>query len=1009
MIPTLTRIATPARLYRDFIDKLSASAFEGDLSIAAADRVVLSTDNSIYQIQPQAIAFPANQADLVRIASLAATATFRDIAFRPRGGGTGTNGQSLGDGLVVDLSRHMTRILEINPQEGWVRVEAGVVKDELEAALDSYGLFFPPELSTSDRATIGGMISTDACGQGSCLYGKTRDYVLELTTVLHDGTVLRSHEVEQCVLDELLTRDGIVGAVHRVAEDIQRTKAALIKERFPPLNRCLTGYDLAHLRGDNGNFNLNSLLCGSEGTLGFIAEAKLKVRRKPAVSILLNVCYANFDAALRDAATLMKVRPASIETIDSKVLELAQGDSIWRKVAGYFPHEVDDRVLGVNFVEFCGDDPIRVEAEVERAIAVVSSSQPNCARLGFRVVRGSGVDAIWAMRKKAVGLLGNISGNRRPVPFVEDTAVPPERLADYIGEFRAILDRHMLDYGMFGHVDAGVLHVRPCLDLTDPRLDHIVREVTDEIVALTKKYGGLLWGEHGKGVRSEFVPEFFGPLYPSLVAIKSVFDPFNQYNPGKIASPDATPLMRVDATPRRGEYDREISGAVRGAWGEAMHCNGNGACFNWDPDDTMCPSWKATRDRRHSPKGRASLVREWLRQLSATGIDPITESRRIRSMSLPSKLMRGLRHWWRGHDNSGDFSHAVKEALDGCLACKACSATCPIKVDVPSMRARFLELYHDRYPRPLKDIILAGLEPLAPWIARAPRFYNFMVCGRAGRAVLRWLGVVYSPRLSEINLARELRSRGIQRATPKALKGLAAADRLRSVVLVQDAFTSHFDASLVLSFADLLQELGFRPWVAPFRANGKPLHVIGMLGAFERVAARNAAALCELSDQGVDLVGIDPSMTLSYRYEYRQVLGAAKAPIVHLIQEWMAFRCRRVPQFSGSVSLLPHCTERTNAASSIDDWNQVFETFGLRLKIVPAGCCGMAGAYGHNAEQRSVSEQIYALSWASQVSDSEPNELMATGYSCRSQVKLISGTTLRHPVQVLLSRLRAGR
>src|SRR5947209_207051 len=370
MLPRLSDIPAPASLYGDLLTELRLRGFEGDLAPGYGERVVSATDNSIYQLFPQAIAFPRTAEDLVRIARVAAEPRFSGLVFAPRGGGTGTNGQSLTEGLVVDVSRHMNRILEINTEERWVRVQAGVVKDQLNTALAEHGLFFPPELSTSNRATIGGMISTDASGQGSCLYGKTRDHVLELTTVLLDGTVWTSRPLEDQELQQLQRRPDLIGAVHRLVDAVQREQADLIAAHFPKLNRCLTGYDLAHIRDDRGRFNLNSILCGSEGTLALIAEAKLNVVPIPKHSALVNVRYGSFDAALRDAQELMRFGAASIETVDSKVLGLAQEDVIWDSVRPYFPEDNGERATGVNLVEFVG----HTEAEVETPLARITTA-----------------------------------------------------------------------------------------------------------------------------------------------------------------------------------------------------------------------------------------------------------------------------------------------------------------------------------------------------------------------------------------------------------------------------------------------------------------------------------------------------------------------------------------------------------------------------------------------------------------------------------------------------------
>jgi FAD/FMN-containing dehydrogenase/Fe-S oxidoreductase len=1004
MIPSLSPEPNTLPLYAAFCAELRVRGFAGDLTMGAGDRTVLATDNSIYQITPQTIAFPRNRDDLVRIATLLAEERFGQVRIAPRGGGTGTNGQSLTDGLVVDLSRHMNRILAIDPVRRTARVEAGVVKDQLNAALAEHGLFFAPELSTSNRATIGGMISTDASGQGSCLYGKTRDHVLALTTVLSDGTVWHSEPLDEAELRAVQARPDRAGAIHREVDWLQRENAALIAETFPPLNRCLTGYDLAHLRREDGRFDLNALLCGSEGTLGFLAEATLNVLPLPSHVALVNLRYDSFDAALRDARALVAFGAASVETVDSKVLGLAQEDPVWEGVAAYFPETGGERTRGVNLIEFVGDSEATIEAALGRLTASLDEAGRAGGRRGYTVARGEvDVGRIWDMRKKSVGLLGNTKGDRRPIAFVEDTAVPPEHLADYIAEFRHALDRRGLDYGMFGHVDAGVLHVRPAIDMKAPGAEALVRAVTEDVVALTQRYGGLLWGEHGKGVRSEFSPRFFGPLYPVLRAVKAAFDPRNQFNPGKIAAPEGAALLTVDGVPTKGSYDRAIPADVRAGYDEALHCNGNGACFTWDPDEAMCPSWKGTRERRHSPKGRAQLMREWLRRLAVEGRDPLEEARRLRAgpswLAFPARLAATLRR-------RDDFSHEVHEAMAGCLACKSCTGQCPIKVDVPTFRAKFLELYHGRYLRPLRHHAIAALEAVVPLLAKAPRLAN----AATSLGLSRMIGLVHVPKLSGINLGNELARRGVALAEAEALAQLPEAERLTSVVIVQDAFTSHYDTPVLLALLDLLIGLGLRPWLAPYHPNGKPLHVHGFLGRFERLAAANADDLGRLAATGVALVGLDPSMTLTYRAEYRQALPGRNLPRVHLVQEWLAGRldAARPAANAEPYWLLPHCTERATAQPALADWAHVFAAFGLRLSVLLSGCCGMAGTYGHEAEHRAISERIYGLSWAGHVAGKgRSGRLLADGYSCRFQVKLVDGLRLPHPVEILRDHLAA--
>ncbi|MCX2842564.1 FAD-binding oxidoreductase [Microbulbifer thermotolerans] len=1014
MIPALREVDEVQALYLQFLEALKAGGFRGDISPSYASRTVLSTDNSIYQVLPQAVVYPRDIHDLQLIAELADREEFHQVVLSPRGGGTGTNGQSLTDGLVVDISRHMNRILEINAEERWARVQAGVVKDQLNAALKPYGLFFAPELSTSNRATIGGMINTDASGQGSCLYGKTRDHVLELSTVLLGGELWQSAPIGDDTLREVTARDDRLGKVHRICDEIARDKAELIERKFPKLNRCLTGYDLAHIR-DGEHFNLNSVLCGSEGTLGFIAEAKLNLLPIPKCAALVNLKYDNFQDALRDAKDLMEAGPTSIETVDSKVLQLAMEDIVWHSVSEFFPAE-DRPVKGINLVEYTADSEEELEQLLAKFTAHVDAmiGQPGKS-FGYTIARGhTEVNRIWAMRKRAVGLLGNAQGEKRPIPFVEDTAVPPENLADFIAEFRAVLDDAGLDYGMFGHVDAGVLHVRPAIDMKDPEQAAQIRAITDKVVALTQKYKGLLWGEHGKGVRSEYAPEFFGELYPELQRIKAAFDPRNQLNPGKIATPSrASSLLKIDQVTTRGELDRQIPVQVWDGYSEGVYCNGNGACFNWNPDDAMCPSYKATRERIHSPKGRASLVREWLRLLAARGVDPVETARKFREQSffvgLPGRIKNSLAKM-RGEY---DFNHEVNDAMQGCLACKSCSGQCPIKVDVPEFRSKFLELYYSRYLRPLKDYVVGGLEFVMPHLAKVPQLYNWPLKLKPVTWLLeRGLGLADSPLLARKSLYKTMAELGVPFASAASLEALGPAQRSRAVIIVQDAFTSYFDAEVVGDLLKLLKQLDFVPLVAPFKANGKPLHVHGFLRQFQRVAENNSAMLNELAASGVPLVGVDPSMTLTYRAEYRKLLGE-EAPKVQLVQEWLAGQLEHLEQQRPRLTparfhLLPHCSEQTNAAASLKDWQRIFEALGLELHTERLGCCGMAGTYGHETAHKETSRTIFQQSWAPRLSGTgaDTEKLLASGYSCRCQSKRFAGVSLRHPFQGILAQLQ---
>ncbi len=1008
MIPQLSQTSPTQERYLHFIDTLKQYGFSGDLCPDYANRTVLSTDNSLYQVLPQGVIYPKTLNDLITLGELSNLSQFHDIVLSPRGGGTGTNGQSLSDGLIVDTSKYMNNILEINAEERWVRVQCGVVKDQLNAAIKPYGLFFAPELSTSNRATIGGMINTDASGQGSCAYGKTRDHVLALTTVLLDGSVLETHAIDQVTLEEKQQAPNRSGHVHKVVDEIFNQYQEKIAATFPKLNRCLTGYDLAHIRTSEQQFDLNSVLCGSEGTLGFIAEAKLNLLPIPKYTALVNLRYENFNAALRDAKAIMSVGPTSIETIDSRVLNLAKNDIIWNTVSQFFPE--DNTVLeGVNFVEYTADSEAELTQKMQALLDQLNHGENNIS-VGYTIAYNQDVNKIWGMRKKSVGLLGNIQGEARPMPFVEDTAVPPEHLADFIVEFRALLDSHQLQYGMFGHVDAGVLHVRPILDMKDPEQMKMVRTITDEVVTLTHKYGGLLWGEHGKGVRSEYAPKFFGELYPQIQRIKHAFDPRNQLNPGKIATPAADiPLLKIDEVPTRGDTDRTIKVESWEGYSEGMFCNGNGACHNWNPDDAMCPSWKGTRKRTHTPKGRASLVREWLKQLSDRDIEAVSASQQLQQRNsfhhLRSVFPR-IANTFKKMRGEYDFSHEVHDSMMGCLACKSCVGQCPVKVDVPEFRSKFLELYYSRYLRPLKDYFIGTLESVLPYAAKMPTLYNFVMGARWVQTLLaKVAGLSDSPLLSTIHFDEELQKRGFLYADIDNINALSDEEKASAVIIVQDAFTRYFETDFVLDSLQLLRQLGFTPLVSPFFPNGKPLHVHGFRKAFKQTAKDTSHKLNHLASTGIPLVGLEPSMTLAYRGEYKKVTD--DAPKVLMIQEWLAQQADRLQPCPAEeqthYQLLAHCTEKTNAPSAIKDWQKVFSALGHQLENINVGCCGMAGTYGHETQNIETSKTIYSLSWESVINNPENNgRLVASGFSCRSQVKRMDNTILPNPLQVLL-------
>ncbi|WP_086774837.1 FAD-binding and (Fe-S)-binding domain-containing protein [Vibrio coralliirubri] len=1007
MLPRLQLNADVDPVVVRFLDELKTAGFTGDIESQYSSRLAVATDNSVYQQLPQAVILPKTTQDVVLIGKVVSKSAYERVTFSPRGGGTGTNGQSLTKGVVVDLSRYMNKVLEINEKEGWVRVQSGVVKDQLNDAVRPYGYFFSPDLSTSNRATLGGMINTDASGQGSLKYGKTSDHVLSLQAVFADGSCLESDLSHGLPVEGEFAHHALA-----VTEAVCRDKRAQILDKFPPLNRFLTGYDLKNaISEQDDSFDLTRVLCGAEGSLAFITEAKLNLTKIPKARTLVNVKYNTFDSALRNAPFMVEAKALSVETVDSRVLNLAKQDIVWHTVSDLLTDVPNKEMLGINMVEFAGQDEAEVEQQVQALTARLETmvESEEAGVIGFQVCSDlASIGRIYNMRKKAVGLLGAAKGRAKPVAFAEDTCVPPENLADFISEFRVLLDSKELNYGMFGHVDAGVLHVRPALDLCDPMQEALMHEVSDEVVKLVAKYGGLMWGEHGKGFRSEYGPDFFGEeLFTELRRVKAAFDPHNKMNPGKICTPlesDAE-LVKVTDT-KRGFYDRQIDVQVRDSFKQAMECNGNGLCFNYDTSSPMCPSMKVTADRRHSPKGRAGLVREWLRQLTEQGVDILDLEQEALKDNTPVKTMIERVRNTMNKRHEYDFSHEVHEAMNGCLACKACASQCPIKVDVPSFRSRFLNIYYSRYQRPAKDYLVANIETMLPLMAKAPKVVNAALGQKwIQTATAKTVGYVDAPLMSVPTLKNRLASKELQLFDLQYLEGLSSEQKKQHVLIVQDPFTSFYDAEVIEDFVTLAQKLGKTPVLLPFKPNGKALHIKGFLNRFAREAKSTSDFLSMVADIGIPLVGVDPALVLCYRDEYVEILGDKRGDFdVLTVHEWLMPSLGEFEARSASEDmwyLFAHCTEKTKMPNAEKEWGTIFKHFGAALTSVPVGCCGMAGTFGHEVDKLQMSKDIYGLSWKPQMQDLPKDRCLVTGYSCRSQVKRFEGEKLAHPLQAL--------
>ncbi len=990
------------KLYQEYLEKIKDNGFLGDIQSDYASRLAAATDNSIYQVVPKCVLFPKSHKDIQISFELASEEKFQAITFSPRGGGTGTNGQSLTEGIMVDCSRYMNKIKKIDLKSNTVVVEPGVVLDQLNEVLEKDGVFFAPNLSPSNRATVGGMANTDACGKGSRIYGRTSEHIVSLICLLVNGENLETKCLSFSELEIEKAKQSKSADIHQKIEEQITSQVDEIESQFPKLTRFMTGYNLAKvIDQEKQTFNLSYLIAGSEGTLVYVTELTLKLTPIPKQKMLFAIQYSSFDSALREGKDLLKFDPAALETIDDNILKLAEHDEIYAQVSHMLEIKNDCFPQGINLLEFTVEASKEFESLKDEIKTYLNLAESKGQILGFYcALEANEINALWDLRKKGVGLLGAMKGTRKPIPFMEDTAVPPEHLADYIAELRILLDGYGLKYGMFGHVDVGCLHMRPALDINTEADRRLVVELTQKVNALVKKYHGIYWSEHGKGFRSEYIVDYFGEkLYQTLREIKGLFDPHNQLNPGKIVVPadsDAE-VVKVDG-PFKGYRDMQVPESVRTEYAGAFNCNGNAACLDYSPHSVMCPSAKVSRDWVNSPKGRSTLLREWLRlkQKDKTSDKPSENS----FVSMVKKFS----YLWKKQEY--DFSHEVYQSLSKCLGCKGCATACPIKVDIPSMKPKFLNDYHKKYPRRLRDYVFAMSEESAYWQSKIPALSSKIMKMTSVQTCIEGLfSIKDTPVPNSIGLKKAL----IQRQAPdfslEALNQLDVKQKAKTVCLIQDAFNSVYDTEVLLATYDLLSVLGYSVYVLPFRVNGKAYHTKGFLKKFKKIAQESTAFYNQITAKGVPIIGIEPSLTLCYRDEYVEALGDDVKFKVALIQEWLSSNLSyfNFPQsIPKAFSLYAHCTEKSLAASAVLAWPEIFKAFGHRLNIQDVGCCGMAGTFGHEKENIEDSKGIYALSWKNKLSSEDINKnVLATGFSCRSQIKRMEQKKARHPVSAL--------
>ena len=958
----------------------------GEVRFDAVSRALYSTDASVYQIQPLGVAVVRSREDVLEALECARA---HGCSITARGGGTSQAGQAIGSGLQIDTSKYFNRVLEVNVEERWARVEPGIVLDELNAQLAPHRLRFAPDISTASRATIGGMISNNSSGARSVRYGKTIDHVLDLQVALADGSVAHLRPLTREELEEACAADTFEGACYRTVRKLAAEQADEIDRRYPKILRRVGGYNLdafTPARIEAGEpFNLSKLIVGSEGTLGLILEARLNLVPLPKAKAVLTIEYDNLLDALGETPAILAHDPSAVEVMDHSILDHAREnpalDAMRRAVL-----ETDCGALLC--VELYGDSPQEIRPRLNRLESNVRArgvaAHTSCA------VAPADQARIWKLRESSLGLSMAMKGDAKSISFVEDTAVAPEKLRDFIERFLEVIRRHGTTAGVYAHASVGCLHVRPVVNMKTAAGVQRFESIATEIAGLVLEYGGALSGEHGDGlVRAPFMERMFGStLYEAFRTVKRTFDPEGLFNPGKIVdAPPLTANLRYGADYRTPDPQAAFDHSEHGGLGRAVEmCSGVGACRK-TLSGTMCPSYMATRDEAHSTRGRANTLR-----LAMNG---------------------GLGNGDGPHD-TGLGDRGVYDVLDLCLECRACKTECPVGVDMARFKSEFLADYHRRHGTPLRARVLGNIRALSalasraaplinPWLGREwVRSLNERLFGIDRRRSL--------PPWTHRTLARAWRRRrparnGARRATPDA-------------VLFNDTFTNYYDPEIGLAAADVLEAAGLTVGLGPHACCGRPLISQGLLAAARDRAEHAVRRLHPLAAAGTPIVLLEPSCLSALTDDVPDLLrGEAQqrarevAAACVLFEDYLNRRlddgAAELPLRSGPDKVLLHGHCHQKSLGLVAPAKALLERIpGTRVTDLDSGCCGMAGSFGYAREHFDISQQIGERRLLPAARTLEPGDvLVAAGTSCRHQVHDFTGARACHPAVLLQSLL----
>ncbi len=951
----------------------------GDVRFDPASRLLYSTDASMYQVEPIGVVIPCDGDDVQAAVEVART---QRVALLPRGGGTSLTGQTVGRALVLDFSRWMNRVLEVNTEEQWARVQPGLVQDELNHHVRPLGLLFGPDTSTSNRATLGGMLGNNSGGSHSIAYGLTVDHVLEITALLADGTRVVFGDVTP---EEALRRGrraGLEGAIYREVARIRDAYADEIRARYPHHWRRVAGYNLNELvgvgikpgsvAGDGAarGLNMARLVVGSEGTLLTIVEAKVRLVRRPAKTALGVIHYRALQEALESSQSILETGPYAVELTDKMILDLARDNIEQSQRMGF----VQGDPAAILIVEYAGasDDEVRAKvAELEARRARERFGY--AATLAFDPAEQQ---SIWKLRKAGLGLLLGMKGDKKPIAFVEDTAVAPEHLAEFVPRFREIFAKHDAIGAYYGHCSVGCLHIRPVIDLKTPRGLEQVRAIADEITGLVLDFGGTISSEHGDGrARSPFLERMYGRrLMGAFRELKRAFDPENRMNPGNIVdAPGLLENLRYGVGYTTWEPSTLLDFSAQGGFAAAVElCNGVGVCRK-TLEGTMCPSYMATKDEEHSTRGRANALRAVL------------------SGRLAPSEFTGTR---------------LFEVMDLCLECKGCKAECPANVDMAKLKYEFLHHYYAANGVPLRNRLFGRIERLNRLGARLPALVNWVSGLTLGRWLLERVAGI-DRRRPLPKLAAETFTEWFGRHAPPA-----AAPR-GEVVLFHDTFVTYNTPEIGRAAVELLEAAGYRVTLVDKKCCGRPLISKGLLAEARDHAAWNVGRLAPYARRSVPIVGLEPSCLLTLRDESVDLLRTDDARIVarhaFLLEEFLARERGRGLElrFAGGgrrVLLHGHCHQKalvgTGPTVAALGWA------GFRVEEVDSGCCGMAGSFGFEREHYDISVALGGRRLAPAVKAAHADTvIVAPGISCRQQIEHLAGRRALHPAEVLRAAL----